>query len=173
MVGRMVEDGSDPLFAFENSCPGQRILSLRAAPIPFRYRSEADPISLHRFGEKNFTYIHQTVNRDLSRVYAMVFICAACPQRWHKALIALPVSRPLSVTPLTGSRRSYSSSRDRPPRVGIIGSGPAGFYAARRLQQKVDGVKIDMYEMLPTPYGLVRFGVAPDHPEVKVTIGAS
>ncbi|PNS21046.1 NADPH:adrenodoxin oxidoreductase, mitochondrial [Sphaceloma murrayae] len=68
-------------------------------------------------------------------------------------------------SPILG--QNYSTARSRPPRIGVIGSGPAGFYAARRLQQKVEGVKIDMYEMLPTPYGLVRFGVAPDHPEVK------
>jgi NADPH-dependent glutamate synthase beta subunit-like oxidoreductase len=53
-------------------------------------------------------------------------------------------------------------------RVAIVGSGPAGFYAARRLLSMVDDAVIDMYERLPTPFGLVRFGVAPDHPEVKV-----
>jgi len=53
------------------------------------------------------------------------------------------------------------------PRVAIIGSGPAGFYAARKLMREVHGTKIDMYERLPTPYGLVRYGVAPDHPDVK------
>ena len=61
-------------------------------------------------------------------------------------------------------RASYSTA----PRVAIIGSGPAGFYAARRLMLKSDNVKVDMYEQLPVPYGLVRYGVAPDHPEVKV-----
>jgi adrenodoxin-NADP+ reductase len=35
---------------------------------------------------------------------------------------------------------------------------------------KIQNAKVDMYEALPVPYGLVRFGVAPDHPEVKVTI---
>ena len=53
-------------------------------------------------------------------------------------------------------------------RVAVVGSGPAGFYAARRLISKVQDVKVDMYEQLPVPFGLVRFGVAPDHPEVKV-----
>ncbi|KAF1850750.1 NADPH:adrenodoxin oxidoreductase mitochondrial precursor [Cucurbitaria berberidis CBS 394.84] len=52
-------------------------------------------------------------------------------------------------------------------RVAIIGSGPAGFYTAYRLLSKVQDVVVDMYEQLPVPYGLVRFGVAPDHPEVK------
>ena len=65
----------------------------------------------------------------------------------------------------------HASSIAVPPRKGlriaIIGSGPAGFYTAHRLLQKVPDAVIDMYEQLPVPYGLVRFGVAPDHPEVK------
>ena len=55
------------------------------------------------------------------------------------------------------------------PRVAIIGSGPAGFYTAQKLMREIHGTKVDMYEQLPTPFGLVRFGVAPDHPEVKVS----
>lgn len=52
--------------------------------------------------------------------------------------------------------------------VAIVGSGPAGFYAADELfRSTLKHVKVDMYEKLPTPYGLVRSGVAPDHPEVK------
>ena len=50
----------------------------------------------------------------------------------------------------------------------IIGSGPAGFYTAQRILKRLPESKIDMYESLPVPYGLVRYGVAPDHPEVKV-----
>ncbi|KIX06305.1 uncharacterized protein Z518_04280 [Rhinocladiella mackenziei CBS 650.93] len=53
------------------------------------------------------------------------------------------------------------------PAVAIIGSGPAGFYTAQKLMREIQGTKIDMYEQLPVPFGLVRFGVAPDHPEVK------
>lgn len=52
--------------------------------------------------------------------------------------------------------------------MAIIGSGPAGYYLAYRLLKKLPDACIDMYERLPVPYGLVRFGVAPDHPEVKV-----
>ena len=51
----------------------------------------------------------------------------------------------------------------------IIGSGPAGFYTAQRILKRLPEAKIDMYESLPVPYGLVRYGVAPDHPEVKVS----
>ncbi len=52
-------------------------------------------------------------------------------------------------------------------RVAIIGSGPAGFYAAEALQKAAPGIAIDMYDRLPTPFGLVRGGVAPDHPKIK------
>ena len=50
----------------------------------------------------------------------------------------------------------------------MVGSGPAGFYAAARLLSKHEDLKVDMFEKLPVPFGLSRYGVAPDHPEVKV-----
>lgn len=52
-------------------------------------------------------------------------------------------------------------------RVAIVGSGPSGFYAAEHLQKKVPSVEVDLFDRLPTPYGLVRGGVAPDHPKIK------
>ncbi|HET8541429.1 MAG TPA: FAD-dependent oxidoreductase [Anaeromyxobacter sp.] len=53
-------------------------------------------------------------------------------------------------------------------RVAIIGSGPAGFYAAEALLKRTDAaVDVDMFDRLPTPYGLVRGGVAPDHQKIK------
>lgn len=62
----------------------------------------------------------------------------------------------------------YSTAASKKPfRIAIIGSGPAGFYTAYRLMNKIQDAVVDMYEQLPVPYGLVRFGVAPDHPEVK------
>lgn len=57
-----------------------------------------------------------------------------------------------------------------PFRLAVIGSGPAGFYTAHKVLKDVPNALVDMYEALPVPYGLVRFGVAPDHPEVKVQI---
>lgn len=57
----------------------------------------------------------------------------------------------------------------RPFRVAVIGSGPAGFYTAYKVMSIIENAVIDMYECLPVPFGLVRFGVAPDHSEVKVT----
>ena len=55
-----------------------------------------------------------------------------------------------------------------PLRVAIIGSGPAGFYAADHLlKQKNISLEVDMFDRLPTPFGLVRAGVAPDHQKIK------
>lgn len=59
---------------------------------------------------------------------------------------------------------------DLPPatlRVAIIGAGPAGFYAAEHLQKQDLAVDIDLFDRLPTPFGLVRGGVAPDHQKIK------
>ncbi|HRN17844.1 MAG: NAD(P)-binding protein, partial [Trueperaceae bacterium] len=53
-------------------------------------------------------------------------------------------------------------------RIAVIGAGPAGFYAADALVKTFgDGASVDLIERLPTPYGLVRFGVAPDHQKIK------
>jgi ferredoxin--NADP+ reductase len=55
-----------------------------------------------------------------------------------------------------------------PTRIVVIGSGPAGFYAAGHLLKDPEsGFEVDMIERLPTPWGLVRSGVAPDHPKIK------
>jgi ferredoxin--NADP+ reductase len=57
---------------------------------------------------------------------------------------------------------------DSPIRIAVIGSGPAGFYAAGHLLKDSSGrIDVDMLERLPTPWGLVRSGVAPDHPKIK------
>ena len=61
-----------------------------------------------------------------------------------------------------------ASSSHAPFRLAIIGSGPAGFYSALRVMNRIPDGLIDMYEQYPVPFGLVRSGVAPDHPEVKV-----
>lgn len=61
----------------------------------------------------------------------------------------------------------------RPYHVAIVGSGPSGFFAAASLLKSADAsqdreIRVDMLEMLPTPWGgLVRSGVAPDHPKIK------
>uniref|UniRef100_A0A182NMD3 NADPH:adrenodoxin oxidoreductase, mitochondrial n=1 Tax=Anopheles dirus TaxID=7168 RepID=A0A182NMD3_9DIPT len=69
---------------------------------------------------------------------------------------------------ITGCRR-YASTEVR-PRICIVGAGPAGFYTAQYILKHLDNSDIDIVEKLPVPFGLVRFGVAPDHPEVKNVI---
>jgi ferredoxin/flavodoxin---NADP+ reductase len=60
------------------------------------------------------------------------------------------------------------SPTDSPVRIAVIGAGPAGFYAAGHLLKDSAGrLEVDMLERLPTPWGLVRSGVAPDHPKIK------
>ncbi len=56
---------------------------------------------------------------------------------------------------------------ERPLRVAIIGAGPSGFYAAEALFKSEKALNVDMFEKLPVPFGLVRSGVAPDHPKIK------
>ena len=66
----------------------------------------------------------------------------------------------------------------RPLRVGIVGAGPAGIYAADLLTKDETlsacgtSVSIDILDKMPSPYGLVRYGVAPDHPRIKQIQGA-
>ncbi|GAA5872487.1 hypothetical protein JCM16303_004535 [Sporobolomyces ruberrimus] len=79
---------------------------------------------------------------------------------------------PLSLTSTSIRSASTSSAPhlgNKSLRIGIVGGGPAGFYAAGRLLGLAgsEQVKVDLFELLPTPFGLARFGVAPDHPEVK------
>ncbi len=62
---------------------------------------------------------------------------------------------------------SNLGSAERPLRVAVVGSGPSGFYAVAALFKLEIKVKVDMFDRLPVPYGLVRYGVAPDHPKIK------
>ena len=55
----------------------------------------------------------------------------------------------------------------RPLRVAVVGSGPSAFYATDALFKSDKSVRVDMFDRLPTPYGLVRGGVAPDHQNIK------
>ena len=62
---------------------------------------------------------------------------------------------------------SNIGTSERPLRLAIIGSGPSGFYAAESLLGADISVEVDMYDSLPAPFGLVRYGVAPDHAKIK------
>ena len=62
---------------------------------------------------------------------------------------------------------------ERPLRVAIVGAGPTGFYTADHLLRNVQVVvEVDLFDRLPTPYGLVRLGVAPDHQKIKFVTNA-
>src|SRR5690349_22243048 len=85
---------------------------------------------------------------------------AATPSRSRKARrpsVTRAAAAPAALTDLT-----------RPLRVAVVGSGPAGFYAADALLKSEDPkVEVDVLDRLPTPWGLVRLGVAPDHENIK------
>ena len=68
-----------------------------------------------------------------------------------------------------GAERAGQAPRGTSSRlsVAIVGAGPAGFYVASKLSKRAPGTQIDLLEALPSPYGLVRSGVAPDHPDTK------
>jgi ferredoxin/flavodoxin---NADP+ reductase len=63
-----------------------------------------------------------------------------------------------------------TSTSDRHLKVAIVGAGPAGFYAAGHLLVAERSVGVDLIDRLPTPFGLVRGGVAPDHPKIKSVV---
>ncbi|KAL4780795.1 hypothetical protein BJX76DRAFT_337028, partial [Aspergillus varians] len=94
------------------------------------------------------------------------FVCAQCTVRFSRPLRPARY-QPFTQFPLQRRNISQTVQRNRPFRVAVVGSGPAGFYAAYRLLAKVEDAVVDMYEKLPVPFGLARYGVAPDHPEVK------
>lgn len=68
------------------------------------------------------------------------------------------------------------TDQTRPLRVAIVGAGPAGIYAADALMKSDaasdGGISIDLFERMPAPFGLIRYGVAPDHPRIKGIITA-
>ena len=73
---------------------------------------------------------------------------------------------------MTNSMTEYPlGSEKRPLRVAVVGAGPSGFYAVDALlRRKEILIEVDTFDRLPVPYGLVRFGVAPDHQNIKAII---
>jgi ferredoxin/flavodoxin---NADP+ reductase len=62
--------------------------------------------------------------------------------------------------------RPYDADVEEPRRIAIVGAGPSGIFAAQALLAN-PGISVDVYDRLPTPYGLLRYGVAPDHTSIK------
>nr|XP_035157608.2 NADPH:adrenodoxin oxidoreductase, mitochondrial isoform X4 [Callithrix jacchus] len=90
-------------------------------------------------------------------------MASRCWRWWGRS--AWPWTPPLSVGSIPSFRHQFST-QETTPQICVVGSGPAGFYTAQHLL-KHPQAHVDIYEKQPVPFGLVRFGVAPDHPEVK------
>src|SRR5882757_4421665 len=60
----------------------------------------------------------------------------------------------------------------RPLRVAVVGAGPAGIYTVDALVKSGAQVSVDVFERMPAPFGLIRYGVAPDHPRIKGIVDA-
>nr|CAB3446451.1 unnamed protein product [Digitaria exilis] len=85
-------------------------------------------------------------------------------------LLPRAVGRLRSVLALGATRGFSAAAAAEPLHVCVVGSGPAGFYTADRLLKGHEGAQVDIIDRLPTPFGLVRSGVAPDHPETKIVV---
>jgi ferredoxin/flavodoxin---NADP+ reductase len=71
-----------------------------------------------------------------------------------------------------GESAVQPGTEQRPLRVAIVGAGPAGIYVADVLMKSGTPVSIDLFERQPAPFGLIRYGVAPDHPRIKGIVKA-
>ena len=95
-----------------------------------------------------------------------------CRATWHSippthsptVAAASSSPSPSAAAPLGGAAFDTSAA---PLPFAVVGSGPAAFYTCKYLLRELPNIRVDMFERLPVPYGLVRFGVAPDHPDVK------
>ena len=72
-----------------------------------------------------------------------------------------------AIRSLSAVSASAAAAAPAPFRVAVVGTGPGGFYTAKYLLKEDSSAHVDLLDALPTPFGLVRSGVAPDHPEVK------
>uniref|UniRef100_A0A9L0IBR8 NADPH:adrenodoxin oxidoreductase, mitochondrial n=1 Tax=Equus asinus TaxID=9793 RepID=A0A9L0IBR8_EQUAS len=97
-------------------------------------------------------------------------VSAMAPRCWRWWYwTAWPRTRPPPAG-CTLSVRQQFSTQEQMPQICVVGSGPAGFYTAQHLLKHHPRAHVDIFEKQLVPFGLVRFGVAPDHPEVKNVI---
>ncbi|KAG2377541.1 hypothetical protein C9374_009057 [Naegleria lovaniensis] len=113
------------------------------------------------------------LRRHFARSYASSSLSSYClsASKNHKCH---PIKKHILTSSYETGHNAFFNSNTRNLSVCVVGSGPAGFYTAKQLLGKEcqsifgnEPVNITIIERLPTPYGLVRYGVAPDHPEVK------
>ena len=127
--------------------------------------------------EKAYPYIMQSISSTIyphmNAIISSVHRALTLNVRGRKFLVntSLPVCQGLVLPPPQKSFSSQVVPDGRRFRMAVLGSGPAGFYTAYKVMSSIADAVVDMYERLPVPYGLVRYGVAPDHPEVKVSRG--
>lgn len=62
---------------------------------------------------------------------------------------------------------AFSSIPEKLLTFAIVGGGPAGLYCAKKLLKNVENIKVDVFERMPIPFGLIRYGVAPDNQDLK------
>src|ERR1700742_2048322 len=90
---------------------------------------------------------------------------------WARSSVGQSISFTPRGSPVRVGPRPSTKMTDTPIRIAVVGSGPAGFYTAGHLlkEDRIGDrpIEVDMFERLPTPWGLVRSGVAPDHPKIK------
>ena len=123
----------------------------------------------------------------LLRPQVVTFVTNQTPLRFSHLIDRNGSARKNLLRTFSSTNNNSDAKDDKKPRlsVAVVGAGPAGFYASKYLTSSVlkritqsttfndddrfawSGIDIDLIERLPTPYGLVRYGVAPDHPEVK------
>ena len=62
---------------------------------------------------------------------------------------------------------AFSSLSDKLLTFAVVGGGPAGLYCTKKLLKNVENIRIDVFEKMPIPFGLIRYGVAPDNQDLK------
>lgn len=123
----------------------------------------------YSFGDLDFIIITLTYHQPYLRIIAYSTIV-------HFKLSLLKNTMLLntfrcSARYIASARTNLIITRSSSIKVAIVGSGPAGFYTTQKLLKNPD-IKVDIYEKLPVPFGLVRYGVAPDHADVKNVINS-
>lgn len=123
--------------------------------------------------------IRATACRDyFARNYGCAICVKVCPfsDKGYDAVKAsydAAKAAGMKPAPLSTIRTPFQHNDEAPdgdsigPRIAVVGAGPAGFYLAKALLERAPSAKVDILERLPFPHGLVRYGVAPDHPEVR------
>ncbi|KAL4563911.1 hypothetical protein LXL04_027959 [Taraxacum kok-saghyz] len=153
--------------------------------VSFSFQSPSSPPGIAAFYKQLIRAVSQLPNTlDTSAIHLRLLdICDSsdiCPLRRSEEKEPIFPGRILSGRHSSTSHamlafgsmigRKFSSATSHPLRVCVVGSGPAGFYTAEKMLKAHEGAEVDIIDRLPTPFGLVRSGVAPDHPETKIVI---